>query len=69
MCKILGHDRPEHTHTKNVSQGDVSFYVKNADLISLKQYYNYTEYEGKNDKNRQLQTSAGCAQAYWHQWT
>jgi hydrogenase/urease accessory protein HupE len=24
------------------------------------------EHSGKNDKNRRTQTSAGCAQAYWH---
>jgi hypothetical protein len=46
---------------KKVHQGDVSAYVENADLISLRQTYNYKEHEGKNDKNRRMQTSAGCA--------
>jgi hypothetical protein len=46
-----------------VQQGDVSAYVKNVDLISLKQKYNYKEHEGKIDKNSQKQTSVGFAQA------
>jgi hypothetical protein len=48
-------------------EGDVSAYVENVDVISLRQTYNYREHEGKNDKNRRTQTSAGCAQACWHQ--
>jgi hypothetical protein len=50
---------------KTNHQNDVSFHVKNVDLISLRQ--KCMEYEGKNDKNRRTQTSTGCAQAYWHQ--
>jgi hypothetical protein len=52
---------------KKVHQGDISAYVENADLISLRRTCNYSEHEGKNDKNRRTQTSAGCAQAFWHQ--
>jgi hypothetical protein len=36
---------------KEVHQVAVSFYVKNVDLISLRQKYNYKEYEGENDRN------------------
>jgi hypothetical protein len=54
---------------KKVHQGDVSAYVGNVDLISLRQKYNYREHEKKNDKNRPTQTSVGCVQACWHQWT
>jgi hypothetical protein len=58
-----------YLNKKKVHQGNVSAYVENVDLISLRQMYNYREHEGKNDKNRGAQTSAGCAQACWHQWT
>jgi hypothetical protein len=61
----LNHNRPE----KKMHQGHVSFYVKNVDLISLRQKYDYKEHEGKNDKNRPTQTSAECAEASCHQWT
>jgi hypothetical protein len=46
-----------------VHLGDVSAYVENVDVIPLSQTYNCKEHEGKNDKNRRTQTSAGCAQA------
>jgi hypothetical protein len=46
---------------KKVLQGDVSFYVRNLDLISLRQKYNYKKHEGKHDRNRWTQTSAGRA--------
>jgi hypothetical protein len=52
---------------KKMHQGLVSVYVKFVDLISLKHQCRYMEREGKNCKNRRTQTSAGCAQAYWHQ--
>jgi hypothetical protein len=52
---------------KKVHQGDVSVYVENVDLISLRQKYKYKKHGGRNDKNRRMQTSAGCAQACWHQ--
>jgi hypothetical protein len=58
----------DHTK-KKVDQDHVSVYVKNVDLISLREQYKHMEHEGKNDKNRRKQTSAGCAQAYWHRWT
>jgi hypothetical protein len=32
---------------KKAHQDDVSFYVKNVDLISLRQKYKYKEHEGK----------------------
>jgi hypothetical protein len=44
----LGHDSPKK---KNVRQGDVFFYVKNVDLIPLRQKYNYKVHEGKNYRN------------------
>jgi hypothetical protein len=47
----LSHDRPEQQQ-QQIHKGDVSFYVKNIDLISLRQKYNYKENEGKNDRNR-----------------
>jgi hypothetical protein len=34
-------------------QGDVSVYVKNLDLISLRQQYKYMENERKNNRNRE----------------
>jgi hypothetical protein len=49
-----------------VHQGDVSVLVKNVDLINLRRKYKEHEKE-KNDRNRQRRTSAGCAQAFWHQ--
>jgi hypothetical protein len=52
---------------KKVHQGDVSFYIKNVDLISLKQKYNHENTMEKNDRNRRTQTSAGYTQASWHQ--
>jgi hypothetical protein len=33
-------------------EGDVSFYIKNVDLTSLRQKYNYKEHDGKIDRNR-----------------
>jgi hypothetical protein len=36
---------------KNVHECDVSAYVENVDLISLRRTYNYREHEGKNNKN------------------
>jgi hypothetical protein len=39
---------------KQVHQGDVSEYVENVDLISLRRTYNYREHEGKNDKSKLL---------------
>jgi hypothetical protein len=49
-------------HVKEVDQGGVSVYVKNADLISLRHQYKYTEHEEKTThKNRWTQTSAGLA--------
>jgi hypothetical protein len=51
---------------KKVHQGDVSAYVENVYVNSLRQPYNYKEREGKNDKNRRMKTSARCAQACWH---
>jgi hypothetical protein len=53
---------------KYLHQGDVSAYVEHVDLISRRQTYNYREHEGKDIKNRRTQTSAGCAQAFCHQW-
>jgi hypothetical protein len=41
-CRILGNETPEQ---ENVREGDVSFYVMNVDLISLRQKYNYKEHE------------------------
>jgi hypothetical protein len=46
-------------YKKKVHQDHVSVYVKNVDLLSLRQQYKYMEHEGKNDKNRRTQTSAG----------
>jgi hypothetical protein len=40
--------------------------LRKADLISLRQNYRYKAHKGENDRNRQTQTSAGCAQACWH---
>jgi hypothetical protein len=40
--------RPRQTWTeKNVHQGDIFVYVWNVDMISLRQKYNYTEYEAE----------------------
>jgi hypothetical protein len=50
---------------KKVHQGDVSFYVRNVDLIPLMQKYKYKEHEGNNDRNKRTQISSGCAQACW----
>jgi hypothetical protein len=50
---------------KKIHQGDVSVYVENVDIISVRQMYK--EPEGKHDKKRRAQTFSGCAQACWRQ--
>jgi hypothetical protein len=47
-------------------QGDVSVYVKNVDLISLRKKYNYMEHEGKTTETDGTQISTRRTQYCWH---